>query len=199
MSVRIPEETWLVDLGLISYDQADELQIAALNARADERIPDSLILLQHSPVITLGRAADPAHVLAVPAELARRGIAVREASRGGDVTLHGFALNVATDLALFDTIVPCGLVGRGVTSIERLLDRGVSMEEAASRVTAAWPAVFAARLVEVSAQQWASAVRSGSSLAITRSRNTRTTVGSHWDPAPPSITPAACSGESAAR
>ena len=82
MSVRIPEETWLVDLGLISYDQADELQIAALNARADDQIPDSLLLLQHSPVITLGRAADPAHVLAAPAELARRGITVREASRG---------------------------------------------------------------------------------------------------------------------
>jgi lipoate-protein ligase B len=82
------DEGWLVDLGQIDYDRALELQLMALQARAEERTPDTLLLLQHPAVITLGRSADPAHVLLPPSELARRGVAVREVGRGGDVTLH---------------------------------------------------------------------------------------------------------------
>ena len=81
-------ETWLVPLGLIPYEQAEALQLAALHARAQGRVPDTLLLLEHPPVITLGRAARSSHVLAPEAELARRGIELREAARGGDVTLH---------------------------------------------------------------------------------------------------------------
>lgn len=265
------QETWLLSLGLVPYDQATDLQLAALNARAEGLTPDLLLLLEHPPVITLGRGADPANVLAAPPELGRRGIEVREAWRGGDVTLHapgqlvgypivdlrardrdvhrylrdleevliralagwgiaservagatgvwvgsdkaaaigvgvkrwvthhGFALNVSTDLSLFETIIPCGLAGKGVTSVARLLGREVSMEAAASRVTAEWAAVFATRLAGVSFQQWARAAGCASSGAITLSRNTRTRLGSHWEPAPASNTSAACSGDSAAR
>jgi len=53
------------------------------------RVPETLLLVEHDPVITLGRSADPSHVLASSSELARRGVAVAEASRGGDVTYHG--------------------------------------------------------------------------------------------------------------
>ena len=45
------------------------------------------------------------------------------------VTMHGFAFNVATNLAHFDTIVACGLVDRGVTSLERLLKRSIPLRE----------------------------------------------------------------------
>ena len=45
------------------------------------------------------------------------------------VTTHGFALNVATDLSWFQNIVPCGIPDTGVTSMERLLGRSVSLEE----------------------------------------------------------------------
>jgi lipoate-protein ligase B len=67
---------------------------AALQERLRDDIllsggPETLLLCEHDPVITLGRHARPEHVLVAPAELARRGIAVRNASRGGDVTYHG--------------------------------------------------------------------------------------------------------------
>ena len=51
--------------------------------------PETLLLCEHDPVITLGRHARAEHVLAPAEELARRGIALRHASRGGDVTYHG--------------------------------------------------------------------------------------------------------------
>lgn len=50
-------------------------------------------------------------------------------------TLHGIALNVANDLALFQQIVPCGIQGRGVTSLARLLGRPVTVDEVAPRLT----------------------------------------------------------------
>lgn len=53
------------------------------------RIPETLLLVEHDPVITLGRSADPSHVLAPEVELQRRGVTVARASRGGDVTYHG--------------------------------------------------------------------------------------------------------------
>jgi lipoyl(octanoyl) transferase len=70
----------------------------AATAREQERLreqvlsgdrPETLLLCEHQPVVTLGRSAKPAHVLASAAELARRGVSVHVASRGGDVTYHG--------------------------------------------------------------------------------------------------------------
>jgi lipoyl(octanoyl) transferase len=58
------------------------------------------------------------------------------------VTSHGFALNVSTDLAYFDWIVPCGIRGRGVTSLQRVLKREVPVDEVAACVTRAFGAVF---------------------------------------------------------
>jgi lipoyl(octanoyl) transferase len=83
-----PPETWLVPLGQVLYDEAEALQLATLHARADGRVPDTLLLLEHPPVITLGRATQPGHILASEGELIHRGIQVHEAARGGDVTLH---------------------------------------------------------------------------------------------------------------
>jgi lipoyl(octanoyl) transferase len=51
--------------------------------------PETLLLLEHEPVITLGRSAEAAHILLGASELQRRGIALHQASRGGDVTYHG--------------------------------------------------------------------------------------------------------------
>ena len=58
------------------------------------------------------------------------------------ITSHGFALNVTTDLAHFNLIVPCGIVGKGVTSLERLLGRPVAMQAVESAVIEAFGEVF---------------------------------------------------------
>jgi lipoyl(octanoyl) transferase len=76
-------------LGRVDYREAWDLQKAVARARADAAIPDQLLLLEHPPVLTLGRGADEAHVLASPAELDRRGIQLLRVERGGEVTYHG--------------------------------------------------------------------------------------------------------------
>ena len=58
------------------------------------------------------------------------------------VTSHGFAFNVGTDLSAFDLIVPCGIRGRGVTSLERQLGRPLPLEEVMDRIAANFAAVF---------------------------------------------------------
>ncbi len=76
-------------LGRIAYRDAWRLQQELASQRADDAIPDQLLLLEHDPVLTLGRYADEAHVLATPAALAARGIEVIRIERGGEVTYHG--------------------------------------------------------------------------------------------------------------
>ena len=193
-------------LGRVEYGEATALQERLVDGRRRGVEPDRLLLLEHAPVITLGRRADPAHVLRDATELARCGIAIHPAARGGDVTFHGpgqlvgypivalppdrrdvhrylrdleaaliataadagvaagriagrtgvwvgndklaaigvrlsagwitshgFALNVGPDLAGFETIVPCGIEGSGVTSLERLLGRPLDVSALAER------------------------------------------------------------------
>ncbi len=73
------------------YADALEMQARLVEARKAGRIPDQLLLLEHPPVITLGARVrqDRSHVLVAPGTLARAGIEVFEAGRGGDVTYHG--------------------------------------------------------------------------------------------------------------
>src|SRR5437867_10858812 len=76
-------------LGRIGYREAWTLQKRLAAARADGEIPDTLLLLEHDAVLTLGRQADESHVLASRRELGRRGIEVIRVERGGEVTYHG--------------------------------------------------------------------------------------------------------------
>ena len=76
-------------LGRMAYRDAWSLQKRLARERADDRIGDRLLLVEHPAVLTLGRQADESHVLATPEELARRGIEVVRVERGGEVTYHG--------------------------------------------------------------------------------------------------------------
>ena len=76
-------------LDRVDYREAHALQKRLVAERADGLVGDQLLLLEHPAVLTLGRNADPGHVLAAPAELDARGIEVIRVERGGEVTYHG--------------------------------------------------------------------------------------------------------------
>jgi len=78
-------------LGCVPYAEGVALQQRLVEERRRGEIPDTLLLLEHPHVITLGVRVhhDRSHVVTPPAELARRGVEVHESGRGGDVTYHG--------------------------------------------------------------------------------------------------------------
>jgi len=206
-------------LGRIRYADGLELQAKLVAERQAGTIPDTLLLLEHDPVFTLGRNARKDNVLFPEETLRKRGFDVFESGRGGDVTYHGpgqvvgypimdlspdrrdvhryvrdleevmirccadcgidatrvdglsgtwvgedkvgaigvriarwvtshgFALNVSTDLSAFDLIVPCGISGRGVTSLERQLGRPVPLAEVMDRLVVHLGDVFERQVV----------------------------------------------------
>ena len=207
-------------LGVVSYADGLDLQAELVVARRAGDIPDTLLLLEHPHVITLGSGSRQEHVLADTAERAARGIELFETGRGGDVTYHGpgqlvaypvldlkpdrqdlhrylrdlesmlirvagaftvgavrsegqtgvwtdvgklaaigvrvssgwitshgVALNVSTDLDYFQTIVPCGIADREVTSLERELGRSVPMDEASDALVEALCGVFEREII----------------------------------------------------
>ncbi len=85
-AARTITATWL---GRIAYERAHRLQAALVEARAKGEIGDTLLLLEHDPVITLGRGAKQENILAGDEDLSMRGVTVAETERGGDVTFHG--------------------------------------------------------------------------------------------------------------
>lgn len=79
----------LVWLGRISYAEGLAVQERVVAARKAGSVGDALLLMEHPPVLTLGRNARRENVLASDEVLARRGVEVHEINRGGDVTYHG--------------------------------------------------------------------------------------------------------------
>ncbi len=218
---RRSAQGWWVDLGTVPYPEALELQHLLHGRRVRGEIPDTLLLLEHPHVITLGRRGKREHVLLDEEERRRLGVALHHVERGGDVTyhgpgqlvgylifavpeglagvrpfvrtieralvavlegygieartvegytgvwvgeekvaaigvavqrwvtFHGFALNVNVDLTGFSWIVPCGIRGKGVTSMARLLGRTVDLEEVKARTAAAVAAAFGLALERV--------------------------------------------------
>ncbi len=76
-------------LGRVEYDDALERQHELVDARRRDQEPDTLLLLEHDPVITLGRRGGESHLESSRDSLDEAGIALRESERGGDVTYHG--------------------------------------------------------------------------------------------------------------
>ena len=107
-------------LGRIPYVEALELQEKQVEAVRGGVAGDTLFLLEHPPVITLGRRADPAHVLVATPELLAQGVELHTVTRGGDVTYHGPGQLVG--------YLVCDLAARGATDVTRSCahSRGVS-------------------------------------------------------------------------
>src|SRR5690606_29197328 len=76
-------------LGVVPYARGLELQAELVAGRRAGEVPDTLVLLQHPHVITLGTGTHEENVLLSPAELKARGIEMFDTGRGGDVTYHG--------------------------------------------------------------------------------------------------------------
>jgi len=76
-------------LGRVPYDEALRIQAEIAALRLAGRVDNVLLLLEHPPVLTLGRNANRSNILASDKLLAQRGVALHEINRGGDVTYHG--------------------------------------------------------------------------------------------------------------
>lgn len=77
------------DLGLMDYDEAWTLQKETAKQRISGALEhDTLLLVEHPPVVTLGRSTKPGHLLSTPEGLTAAGVQLRDVERGGDVTVH---------------------------------------------------------------------------------------------------------------
>ena len=93
MEKRVPEQpvsraALTCRLGLISFPEALELERRLLKMRAREKISDIFLIFEHPPTVTLGRFGNIKNVLATREELEKKGIALYDADRGGDVTYN---------------------------------------------------------------------------------------------------------------
>ncbi len=79
----------LVQFGRIPYGEGLRVMAEVATARRENRVEDTLLLMEHPPVLTLGRNAHRANILASDELLHRKGVTVHEINRGGDITYHG--------------------------------------------------------------------------------------------------------------
>jgi lipoate-protein ligase B len=132
---------WLVSCGRLAYGEAWALQKALLAARQAGTIPDTVLLLEHPPVITLGRAARSDNVLVAREALAARGIEVFQIERGGDVTYHGPGQLVG--YPIIDLVALDEDVGRYVRTLEAALIETLRTWHIAAERLRGYPGVWA--------------------------------------------------------
>jgi lipoate-protein ligase B len=211
---------YIIDLDLMDYEKAWELQHHLWSKRVKSELPNLLLLLEHPHVITLGRRGNRSHLKASSDILDAMKIPIYQVERGGDITyhgpgqmivypildlrdygyrliryvdqleeviikvlkdfgiegekdpsnrgvwvngdkiasigvaikrwvsFHGFALNYETDLKYFDLIHPCGLVGKKMTTLKKILGKQIFRKELAERIVYHFKEVFKIRWEE---------------------------------------------------
>jgi len=114
----------VVTPGVVPYIEAWDTQKRLAEARTRDEIPDTVLLLEHPPVYTLGRRADEGHIVLPVAERQARGITIEQIDRGGDVTYHG----------------PGQLVGYPIMKLSgpRVVDHVRALEDMGTRVAASF-------------------------------------------------------------
>lgn len=115
-------------LGRVPYREAWALQEALRRRVIDGEPAETILLLEHPPVITLGRAANPSNVLLEEAALAARGIELVRSTRGGDVTWHGPGQLVAYPVVRLHRGVVAHVTGMAEAVIEVVRTLGVEAE-----------------------------------------------------------------------
>ena len=127
-------------LGRVEYADGLELQRRFQEARRAGAVGDTLLLLQHNPVLTLGRAAKPANVLADAGKLEAMGVEVHATDRGGDVTYHGPGQIVGYPLLH----LPPGKqdVRKYVRNVEEIIIRAAAALGVAVHREPKWPGVW---------------------------------------------------------
>ena len=99
------DELWVCHLPAIEYGAALELQERLRSARQEERVPDTLLLLEHPPVYTRGRRSDPSELTMGEAWYRERGIDIVDTNRGGRVTYHGPGQLVGYPIMRIDDVI----------------------------------------------------------------------------------------------
>lgn len=138
------------------YKHALDIQRARVAAVISGSASGALLLVEHTPVITLGRNSHPSHLLARPEALARLGVEVVEADRGGDVTYHGPGQLVAypiLDLSLWRKSVNWYLRTLEEVLIEVLAEYGLRGERAVG-LTGVWVAGAKVAAIGVGLRRW---------------------------------------------
>jgi lipoate-protein ligase B len=205
---------YILDLGLIDYKEAWDLQHDLWARRVRGEVPDLLLFLEHPHVITLGRRGNRSYLIASPEVLEAMAIPIYHVERGGDVTyhgpgqlvvypifnlkeygyrlirfvdqleevilgvlkdfgmegrkdslnrgvwvngdkiasigvtikrwvsFHGFSLNYETDLKYFDLIHPCGLVGKKMTSMKKIIGADISRVDLIEKISLHFKEIF---------------------------------------------------------
>jgi lipoyl(octanoyl) transferase len=118
-------DLWVVHLGRLPYADGLDLQERVRDARERDAIPDTLLLLEHEPVYTRGRRADPAELPYGEAWYADRGVAIVDVDRGGKVTYHGPGQLVGYPIVRTDDVV-AHVRGIEAVLIAALADEGVA-------------------------------------------------------------------------
>jgi lipoyl(octanoyl) transferase len=143
-------------LGLVEYEDGLAMQKLLVEARAKGLVPDTLLLLEHPRVITLGRGAKAQNILWSKEQLAARGYEVYETDRGGDVTYHGPGQLVG--YPILDLKPDRKDVRKYVASVEELMIRvaasyGIRSERVAGRI-GVWTAAGKLGAIGVHISRW---------------------------------------------
>jgi lipoyl(octanoyl) transferase len=128
-------------LGSKGYREAWDLQAEIVSAIRDGRAPDTLLLVEHPHVFTMGKAASADHVLWDESERARRHVEVIWSDRGGEATYHGPGQLVGypiIDLTHFDLTIPAYLQKLEQSLIDYLHELGIDSEPGERGLTGVW-------------------------------------------------------------
>ncbi len=213
-------------LGKINYQPAWNLQKKLVVARRQSEIPNVLLLLQHPPVITIGKSGTDANLLVESEYLTKHGVELINTDRGGDITYHGpgqlvgypildltelkkdifwylrqieqviintlqqfnieatrkknytgvwvdaekiaaigvkisrwitshgFSFNINPNLEHFNLIIPCGIQDKSVTSLIKLVDKAITIEDVLPTLVDQFAAVFQVRMMPFNHSTW---------------------------------------------